>query len=95
MPAKDVYHDHVRNVLENDGWTITSDPLFMRAGGRKIYIDLAAEKIILASKETEQIAVEVKSFIGASPLNNFHEALGQFLLYQEVLDEKDPQRQLL
>ncbi len=81
MPAKDIYHDHVRSVLENDGWTITDDPLFMRAGGRKIYIDLAAEKIILASRATEQIAVEVKSFIGASPLNNFHEAIGQFLLY--------------
>ena len=95
MPAKDIYHDHVRKVLESDGWEITHDPMFLRAGGRKVYIDLAAEKVILAERETEKIAVEVKSFIGASPLNDFHEAVGQFLLYQEVLIEKDPKRILL
>ena len=94
MPAKDLYHDHVRAILEKEDWIITDDPLFMRAGGRKVFIDLAAEKVILATRETEQIAVEVKSFIGASPLNNFHAAVGQFLLYREVLDEKDPQRKL-
>lgn len=94
MPAKDVYHGHVRQVLENDGWTITHDPLFMRAGGRKVFIDLAAERIILAEREKERIAVEVKSFISASPLTDFHAAVGKFLLYQEVLDEKDPERQL-
>jgi hypothetical protein len=92
VPAKDIYHDHVRKVLEADGWKITNDPMFLRAGGRKIYIDLAAEKVILAERETEKIAVEVKSFIGASPLNDLHEAVGQFLLYQEVLTEKDPKR---
>ncbi|MGH9840625.1 MAG: element excision factor XisH family protein [Blastocatellia bacterium] len=26
MAAKDLYHDHVRKALENDGWTVTDDP---------------------------------------------------------------------
>ncbi|MBA4182514.1 MAG: fatty-acid synthase, partial [Acidobacteria bacterium] len=27
MPAKDIYHDTVKNALIKDGWTITHDPL--------------------------------------------------------------------
>ncbi|MFN7462557.1 MAG: element excision factor XisH family protein, partial [Pseudanabaena sp.] len=26
MPAKDVYHDAVKNALIKDGWVITADP---------------------------------------------------------------------
>jgi hypothetical protein len=35
MPARDFYHDVVRHALEQDGWTITHDPYFMRIGKRK------------------------------------------------------------
>jgi hypothetical protein len=27
MPAKDIYHETVKNALIKDGWTITDDPL--------------------------------------------------------------------
>ncbi len=27
MPAKDIYHDVVKQALIKDGWTITDDPL--------------------------------------------------------------------
>jgi hypothetical protein len=30
MPAKDIYHDTVKNALVKDGWTITHDPLRIR-----------------------------------------------------------------
>jgi hypothetical protein len=30
MPAKDIFHDLVRIALENDGWVITADPLFLK-----------------------------------------------------------------
>jgi hypothetical protein len=30
MPAKDIYHDTVKNGLVKDGWTITHDPLRIR-----------------------------------------------------------------
>ena len=30
MPARDIYHDCVRNALKKDGWTITHDPLTLK-----------------------------------------------------------------
>lgn len=40
MPAKDIYHDVVKQALIKDGWTITDDPLRLRWAKRNIYIDL-------------------------------------------------------
>lgn len=91
MPARDFYHDVVRHALEQDGWTITHDPYFMRIGKRKGYIDLGAE-IVGAEREGEKIAVEIKSFVGLSDLDAFEEAMGQFLLYKPALTKKEPDR---
>lgn len=44
MPAKDIYHDHVRNALIKDGWTITHDPLVLKWGLKDLYINLGAEQ---------------------------------------------------
>jgi len=30
MPAKDIYHNEVKNALLKDGWTITADPYFIK-----------------------------------------------------------------
>ena len=43
MPARDMYHDAVRNALVKDGWTITHDPFRLSWGGRDMYVDLGAE----------------------------------------------------
>lgn len=77
---RDRYHHIVREALEKDGWVITHDPFFIRLGKRKGFIDLGAE-IIGAEKGTEKIAVEFKSFTGLSDVDDFEDALGQFLLY--------------
>lgn len=91
--AKDKYHLAVRQALEVDGWKITDDPYFIQIGKRRGYIDLGAEKaIIAAEKGVKKIAVEVKSFISPSDLDAFEEALGQFLIYLMVLEEKEPER---
>ena len=76
MSAKDKFHNAVKAALHKDGWIITDDPLFFRFGGVEVYIDLAAEKLFLAEKEGEKIAVEVKSFLGTSAISDFHKALG-------------------
>lgn len=94
MAAKDKYHDVVRTALEKDGWTITHDPLRLRAHGRNVKIDLGAEKLIGAEKEGEKIAVEIKSFAGFSVLTEFYAAVGQCIYYQAALDEEDPERTL-
>lgn len=91
--ARDKYHQHVREALEKDGWKITHDPYKVLIGRRKGYIDLGAE-IIAAEKGVKKIAVEIKSFLGASDLYQFEDALGQFLLYLPALSKKEPERVL-
>ena len=94
MPAKDTYHDAVRNALVKDGWTITADPFRLVWGKRDFYVDLGAERVVAAEKAGQRIAVEVKSFLGASQMRDLELALGQFLLYRSILEEQEPARVL-
>jgi hypothetical protein len=94
MPARDIFHNAVKQALIVDGWTITNDPLIVQFGTIDLYIDLGAEKLIAAEKAGLTIAVEVKSFLGASLISEFHTALGQFLNYRFALQETDPTRRL-
>jgi len=92
MPAKDIFHDLVRNALEREGWTITHDPMLLKVGGVEMSVDFGAENLFAAEKDGQKIAVEVKSFAGASAINEFHTALGQFLNYRHALEEQEPSR---
>ena len=93
MPAKDLFHEAVKNALIKEGWTITDDPLHLRISLKvDFYIDLGAEKMFAAERGEEKIAVEVKSFVGNSDISEFHTALGQFLNYQDALEIKEPAR---
>jgi hypothetical protein len=94
MPSRDIYHDHVVNALIRDGWTITDDPLRLRIGKKDLFVDLGAERLLQAEKGTLKIAVEVKSFIGPSDVSDLHEAVGQYILYHDVLQETQPERLL-
>ena len=90
MPAKDTYHDAVRRALVKDGWTITADPFRLVWGKRDFYVDLGAERVVAAEKAGKRIAVEVKSFLGTSPIHDLELALGQFLLYRSILESRRP-----
>jgi len=92
MPAKDFFHNTVKNALDKDGWLITDENLFIKIDKIEFYIDLAAERILVAEKAGQKIAVEVKSFIGVSVVSEFHTALGQFLTYRSALRKKEPER---
>jgi hypothetical protein len=46
--AKDLFHDVVKTALIKDGWQITDDPLFLKVGGVDFFIDLGAEKLLVA-----------------------------------------------
>lgn len=94
MPAKDIIHDAVRNALENDGWTITDDPLTLTYKDKSVYTDLGAERLFGAQRDKEKIAVEVKSFIGASVIRDVEIALGQHALYLAFLSEIEAERKL-
>ena len=97
--AKDLLHDCVRKSLEADNWLITHDPYNLMGtnqNGKRIAIpiDLGAERIFAAERGEEKIAVEVKSFLRSSVVNEFHRAVGQYLLYRLGLERQEPDRLL-
>lgn len=94
MPAKDLYHDAVKAALVKDGWTITHDPLTLRWGRKDLFVDLGAEKVLAAEKEGRKIAVEIKSFLGRSEMDDLENALGQYVLYRQVLQRTEPDREV-
>jgi hypothetical protein len=96
MPARDVYHEAVKSALVKDGWTITHDPLHLRlqGGRRSLFIDLGAELLIAAEKDSRKIAVEIKSFAGPSDVRELEEAVGQYVVYARLLRRHQPERTL-
>lgn len=94
MSARDIFHNAVRVALEKDGWIITHDPLSVKVDEIDFYIDLGAERILAAQKAGQKIAVEIKSFLGASEVSDFYVALGQTLTYRSALRKKYPNRVL-
>lgn len=94
MAAKDLFHQAVKIALEKEQWIITNDPLKLEVGGAKFEIDLGAERLLAAERGTQKIAVEIKTFLGDSPINDYHAALGQFLNYRLALELSEPDRTL-
>ena len=94
MPAKDKYHDQVKHALIQDGWTITHDPLRLKWGLKDMYVDLGAEQLLAAEKAHRKIAVEIKSFVGLSEMDDLEKAVGQYVLYHDVLARVEPEREL-
>ncbi|NEQ68386.1 MAG: XisH protein [Symploca sp. SIO1B1] len=85
MPAKDVFHDAVKKALIKDGWIILKENYELEYQGDSLYPDFAAEKSIAATRDKEKILVEVKSFIGRSFITDLQAAIGQYMMYQEVV----------
>ena len=94
MPARDRYHDWVKETLIQAGWRISHDPLSISIGKINVQIDLGLESLIGAEKGTTKIAVEIKSFSNVSQITDFYAALGQYLCYKVALLEREPDRTL-
>lgn len=96
MPARDSIHEAVVNALMKDGWQITDDPLFVEFGGRNFLIDLAASSdetaFVSLERDGVSIAVEIKSFSGRSPIQDLEHAVGQYVVYNLILEAVDPAR---
>lgn len=80
--------------MEKDGWTITHDPFPLQIGKKRLSADLGAERLISAEKELQKIVVEVKSFVGQSDVKDLQQALGQYVLYSQILNEMEVKRVL-
>ena len=94
MPARDSVDDAVRHALIKEGWTITNDPFHLRYAEDDLFVDLAAERFLAAEKGSHKIAVEIKTFGGLSQMNELHQAVGQFIVYRDVLERLEPDRDL-
>ena len=96
MAAKDIYHEACVRALVKDGWTITDDPLTVAVEGTNLLVDVGAERVVTAEREGKRIAVEIKSFVGLSAVQDLKEATGRFLVYELALrqSEEDADRVL-
>jgi hypothetical protein len=56
--------------------------------------DLGAERLISAERDTQKIVVEVKSFVGQSDVKDLEQALEQYVLYRQILNEMGIERTL-
>ncbi len=92
MAKRDLYHNQVKQALIKDGWTITHDPFTLQRRRKNLYADLGAERLISAEKGRKKIVVEIKSFLGKSDVKDLEQALGQYVLYRQLLNEAEPER---
>ncbi|MBD2393728.1 XisH family protein [Cyanobacterium aponinum FACHB-4101] len=94
MPAKDIYHDAVKNALIKDGWTITADPYFIIYKKLRLVADLGAERSLSAQKGNDKIVIEVKSFLNPSFIYDLERAVGQYIIYRNFLKKTAPDHQI-
>src|SRR5437868_484741 len=94
MPSRDIIHRATVAALKKDGWEITADPLTVRYDDLTVYADLAAEHTLAAHRAGRRIAVEAKSFVGASLIRDVEVAVGQFMVYRALLNKMEPEREL-
>jgi hypothetical protein len=104
MPPRDTIHNTVKRAIAKDGWEITHDPYVISYGERFLFVDLGAtasstsEQIqggfIGAERKGSRIAIEIKEFRGQSAVVDLEQALGQYVLYQLLLNQVDPEREL-
>jgi len=94
MSARDRFHELVKTALEKEGWVITHDLYHIDLGFVDFYIDLGAELLLAATKDDKKIAIEIKTFLAASTISEFHTAIGQFINYRIALEDDDPERRL-
>ncbi|MCX5964986.1 MAG: XisH family protein [Cyanobacteria bacterium] len=95
MPSRDSIHYPVKSSLQRSGWQITADPYVISYGESFLFVDLSAESVIIgAEQENIRIAIEIKALRGRSIMAELEQAIGQYVLYQILLAEVDPDRKL-
>jgi len=91
MSRRDKFYDVVCNALEAEGWTITHKEYVFDADPQ-LSTDLGAERLLVAERQLEKIAVEIKSFLLDSQVAELEKAIGQYGLYRKLLEFQDPDR---
>ncbi len=84
----------MKNALIKDGWSILADPYKIKYKDAELFADLAAEKPLAAERNGRKIVVEIKSFLSPSPMRDFEIALGQYILYRNLISLTEPEYQI-
>lgn len=89
MPARDIYHNNVKNALIKDEWKITHDPLTLKFGKKDLYIYLGASQLVPAEKAIPNSIFEdlFEEPIGKLLLKNHRLKLISFDPKQEVIKQ--------
>jgi XisH protein len=93
MPVRDSIHDSVKAALVKAGWLVTADPYVISYGERFLFVDLGAENSLIGAVQGDkQIAIEIKELCGRSIIAELEQVIGQYVLYQLLLTQVDPER---
>lgn len=93
MARRDKFYQIVYNALKAEGWTITHEEYVFDADPQ-LSTDLGAERLLVAERQMEKIAVEIKSFLQDSQAAELEKAIGQYGLYRKLLELQEPERKL-
>ncbi|WP_366048383.1 element excision factor XisH family protein [Microcoleus sp. PH2017_11_PCY_U_A] len=77
-----------------DNYRRSSDSTIWFAQCICVFVDLGAKKLLAAEREGQRIAVEIKSFVGKSPVRDWENAIGQYSLYLKILSKRESDRAL-
>ncbi|ELS04783.1 XisH protein [Xenococcus sp. PCC 7305] len=70
------------------------NPYKIKYKDAELFADLSAEKPIAAEQDGRRIVVEIKSFISPSLMRDFELALGQYILYRNLINLAEPEYQV-
>ena len=85
MPAQDSCQPQIVRALEKAGWLVNTKVKAIRSASILAHPDIEAFK-----DEQLHIIVEVKCFPGANRTQELYIALGQYIVYRELLKTKRP-----
>lgn len=94
MPAIDQCHYQIVRALEKEKFRVQPKPFYLKKAGRRFFADIEAEHLDEQNRQ-RIIVVEAKCFFdSSSELDELYGAIGQYLVYRNLLNEKYPDRQL-
>ncbi len=88
MPTEDICQPQVVTALKKDGWIITGQQVYLLKGEHAIFIDIEA------AKQPQHAFIEVKCFPENNTSTEFYIAVGQYLVYRQILSTQKPQHRL-
>lgn len=85
MPAEDRYHQTVVRILKGTGWRVLKNQYRLTVLDRLVWVDMLAQ-----DTEGTMALFEVKGFENMrSPVDYLAATIGQYVLYQGILDDTD------